>query len=202
MQKQHLSAAIFAAILNLSLLGTTAIAHVGHDSEFKGDASQVMKSVTIDSTMSATLGIKTVPIAVNGTTIKVPVSSLVDANGQSLVYVQEGTSYTPVLVKAGASAGESVELAEGNLNAGQVIVTQGGTLLYSQAMRGGSPTAAASPNPNPQTPQSGLPQYGNGPMPVDSPQGMSKTAIVATGLGGVAVLGAVALGVSKMRKKN
>ena len=198
MQKLHLSAAVFAAMLNLTVLGTSAIAHVGHDSEFQGDASQVMKPVVVDSTMASTLGIKTVPIEVKGTTIKVPVSSLVAANGQTLVYVQDGTNYTPVIVKSGASAGESVELAEGNLKAGQLIVAQGGTLLYSQAMRGGSPTANQGA-PASQTPQSGPHSHGGGPMHVDEP-GISKQAIVGAGLGGVAVLGAVAFGISKMRK--
>ena len=203
MQKLHLSAAICAAMLNLTVLGTSAIAHVGHDSEFQGDASQIMKPVVVDSTMASTLGIKTVPIEVKGTTIKVPVSSLVAANGQTLVYVQDGMNYTPVVVKSGASAGESVELAEGNLKAGQLIVAQGGTLLYSQAMRGGSPTAA-SPTATQgaqasQTPQSGLHSHGGGPMHVDEP-GISKQAIVGAGLGGAAVLGAVAFGISKMRK--
>jgi membrane fusion protein, cation efflux system len=207
MQKQYLNVAIFAAILNLSLLGTTAIAHVGHDSEFQGDASQVMKSVVVDSAMASTLGIKTVPIEVKGPTIKVPVSSLVDANGQSLVYVQDGTNYTPIFVKSGATAGEFVELAEGNLKSGQMVVTQGATLLYSQAMRGGSPTAASSSassssqNAQSPTPQSGLHKHGDGPLHMDEP-GLSKKAIVGAGFGSVAVLGAIAFGISKMRKSS
>ncbi len=195
MQRQHLSAAIFATILNLSLLGTTAIAHVGHDSEFQGDASQVMQPVVVDATMATTLGIKTTAIDVKGETLKVPVSSLVEANGQSLVYVQEGTSYKPVLVKTGASAGDTIELTEANLKSGQTIVTQGGTLLYSQALRGGTPVTAASPAPAPGTPH----HHGDGVMHVDDP-GISKKAIVAVGLGGVVVLGAIAFGISKMRK--
>ncbi len=207
MQKQHLSAAIFATILNLSLLGTTAIAHVGHDSEFQGDATQVMKPVVVDATMATTLGIKTIPIAVKGDTIKVPVSSVVEANGQSLVYVQEGTTYKPILVKTGVSAGDSIELTEANLKSGQTIVTQGSTLLYSQALRGGTPVATSSPSPASTSPASTSPaptsgtphHHGDGVMHSHD-DGISKKAIIGAGVIGVVVLGAIAFGISKMRK--
>jgi len=85
--------------------------------------------------------------------LAVPKSALVDANGKTLVFVQEQgghqenahqhtekgveeQTYEPVEVTAGRTAGDLVEIKKG-VNAGDRVVTQGTTLLYAQSLRGG-----------------------------------------------------------------
>jgi hypothetical protein len=133
------------------------LAHVGHDNEFAGgDAAKVMQPIEVDANKAATLGIKTEVIAksASGATIKVPSTSLVDANGQKLVYIQEGASYKSVSVQIGSDSGDVVEIKEGNLAPGNKIVTQGATLLYSQALRGKASTKTQTSSSQPTAPHS------------------------------------------------
>lgn len=138
-----------ALLLSLMLSASTAIAHVGHDNEFKGDGSKVTQPLTVNAETATALGIKTETLTANAdaTKLSVPNSSIVDAEGQKLVYVQEGTSYKPVVIQTGTTQGDNIEVTEGNLTPGVMLVTQGATLLYSQALRGGttsSPTPASA----------------------------------------------------------
>lgn len=120
---------------------TSLLAHVGHNSEFAGgDATKIMQPIELDANKASALGIKTEVIASSSKgLIKVPSTSLVEANGQKLVYIQEGTTYKPISVQIDSDSGDVVEIKEGNLATGNQIVTQGATLLYSQALRGKSP---------------------------------------------------------------
>ncbi|WP_293126270.1 hypothetical protein [Microcoleus sp. bin38.metabat.b11b12b14.051] len=135
-----------SVLLSLMLSASTAIAHVGHDNEFKGDGSKVTQPLTVNAETATALGIKTEALAASADAAKlaVPNSSIVDADGQKLVYVQEGTSYKPIVIQTGTTQGDKIEVTEGNLAPGVMLVTQGATLLYSQALRGGTTT---SPTP-------------------------------------------------------
>ncbi len=153
LQLNSLSIVRYGSSFLLGLLLCTAsapvLAHVGHNSEFAGgDATKIMQPIEVDASKATALGIKTEEIAPtpDGGILKVPSTSLVDANGQKLVYIQEGTTYKPISVQAGTDSGDVVEIKEGNLVSGNQIVTQGATLLYSEALRG-KPQAAAPASP-------------------------------------------------------
>lgn len=136
-------------IFGLMLATDPVLAHVGHNSEFAGgDAAKIMQPIEVDASKATALGIKTEAIAPtpDGGILKVKSTSLVDANGQKLVYIQEGTTYKPISVQIGSDSGDVVEIKEGNLVSGNQIVTQGATLLYSEALRG-KPQAAAPASP-------------------------------------------------------
>ncbi|MEG4311627.1 hypothetical protein QUB36_08080 [Microcoleus sp. AT8-B1] len=138
-------------VLGLVLCTASApvLAHVGHDNEFAGgDAAKIMQPIEVDASKATALGIKTEAIAptTDGGIVKVPSTSLVDANGQKLVYIQEGTTYKPISVQIGSDSGDVVEIKEGNLVPGNQIVMQGATLLYSEALRG-KPQAETQASP-------------------------------------------------------
>ncbi|MGQ4646461.1 efflux RND transporter periplasmic adaptor subunit [Lyngbya aestuarii] len=74
----------------------------------------------------------------NTAMLAIPSSALVDANGQQLVYVENGqNSYQPVTVIFGESFGDLVEVKSGLFEGDQVVV-EGGIMLYAQSLRGGS----------------------------------------------------------------
>lgn len=154
LQLNSLSIVRYGSSFVLGLLLCTAsvpvLAHVGHNSEFAGgDAAKIMQPIEVDANKAAALGIKTEAVAptADGGILKVPSSSsLVDANGQKLVYIQEGTTYKPISVQAGTDSGDVVEIKEGNLVPGNQIVMQGATLLYSEALRG-KPQAQTQASP-------------------------------------------------------
>jgi cobalt-zinc-cadmium efflux system membrane fusion protein len=67
--------------------------------------------------------------------LTVPASAIVDADGQSLVFVQNGEAFEPVEVMLGQTAGDRVEVTQGLFEGDQVVV-QGGLQLYAQSLRG------------------------------------------------------------------
>ncbi|MEG3868646.1 hypothetical protein QUB53_23490 [Microcoleus sp. AT8-B4] len=143
LNSSSLSIARYGSSFVLGLVLCTAsapvLAHVGHDNEFAGgDAAKIMQPIKVDASKATALGIKTEAIAptTDGGIVKVPSTSLVDANGQKLVYIQEGTTYKPISVQIGSDSGDVVEIKEGNLVPGNQIVMQGATFLYSEALRG------------------------------------------------------------------
>lgn len=66
----------------------------------------------------------------------IPQSALVEANGQSLVFVRNGNAFEPVEVTLGRTAGDQVEVLSG-LFEGDEVVTQRANQLYAQSLRGG-----------------------------------------------------------------
>ncbi|MCC3574897.1 MAG: hypothetical protein JGK30_29890 [Microcoleus sp. PH2017_40_RAT_O_B] len=153
LNSSSLSIARYGSSFVLGLMLCTAsapvLAHVGHNSEFAGgDAAKIMQPIEVDASKATALGIKTeaIPPTTDGGILKVPSTSLIDANGQKLVYIQEGTTYKPISVQIGSDSGDVVEIKEGNLVSGNQIVTQGATLLYSEALRG-KPQAEAQASP-------------------------------------------------------
>ncbi|MEA5463597.1 efflux RND transporter periplasmic adaptor subunit [Leptothoe sp. PORK10 BA2] len=69
--------------------------------------------------------------------VAIPQSAIVEANGQPIVFVQNGNSFQPVEVTLGRQAGDLVEVESG-LFEGDRIVTQRANQLYAQSLRGGS----------------------------------------------------------------
>lgn len=132
----------------------SAIAHIGHDNEFKGDGSKLTQPITVNAATATALGIKAEAISssTDATKLAIPNSSIIDANGQKLVYVQEGNSYKPIVIQTGKTQGDKIEVTEGNLKPGAMLVMQGGTLLYSQGLRGGATTSPTPLNAAPAAP--------------------------------------------------
>lgn len=71
----------------------------------------------------------------------IPQSALVEANGQTLVFVRNGNAFEPVDVTLGRTAGDQVEVLSG-LFEGDEIVTQRANQLYAQSLRGGNAAPA------------------------------------------------------------
>jgi hypothetical protein len=169
-QLSSLSIARYGSSFVLGLMLCTAsapvLAHVGHNSEFAGgDAAKIMQPIEVDGDKAAALGIKTEAVAptADGGILKVPSTSLVDANGQKLVYIQEGATYKPISVQIGSDSGDVVEIKEGNLVSGNQIVTQGATLLYSEALRG-KPQAQTQASPATSQTAEAQPDRGSSPL--------------------------------------
>lgn len=75
--------------------------------------------------------------------VVIPQSALVEANGQQLVFVQNGNSFQPVEIVLGRQAGNLVEVKSG-LFEGDRVVTQRANQLYAQSLRGGGATEEAA----------------------------------------------------------
>lgn len=74
--------------------------------------------------------------------LAIPKTAVVDANGQSLVFVQNGNTFEPVEVLVGKQAGDLIEVKEG-LFEGDQVVTQRAQQLYAQSLRGNGATGEA-----------------------------------------------------------
>ncbi|MEB3279931.1 MAG: efflux RND transporter periplasmic adaptor subunit [Lyngbya sp.] len=72
--------------------------------------------------------------------LSIPENAIVEANGKTLVYVQNGQDFTPVEVRLGQQFADKVEILQG-LFEGDKIVTEGAIQLYAQSLRGGTKTA-------------------------------------------------------------
>ncbi|HEY9626479.1 MAG TPA: efflux RND transporter periplasmic adaptor subunit, partial [Coleofasciculaceae cyanobacterium] len=71
--------------------------------------------------------------------VAIPQSAIVEANGQQLVFVQNGNTFQPVEVTLGREAGDLVEIESGLFD-GDRVVTQRANQLYAQSLRGGGAT--------------------------------------------------------------
>ncbi|AFY92965.1 efflux RND transporter periplasmic adaptor subunit [Chamaesiphon minutus] len=74
--------------------------------------------------------------------LAIPTSAVVDANGKKVVYVQNGNAFQAAEVTFGRTSGDMVEVKTG-LFAGDMVVTQRGTQLFAQSLRGGGEKPAA-----------------------------------------------------------
>lgn len=74
--------------------------------------------------------------------LSVPRSAVVEIDGRTLVFVQNGDAFEPVDVTVGRQAGNRLEITHGLFEGDQVVV-QGGLQLYAQSLRGASNTAEA-----------------------------------------------------------
>lgn len=78
--------------------------------------------------------------------VAIPSSAVVEANGKTLVYVQNGNAFEAVEVSLGKISGDLVEVKTG-LFEGDQIVTQRATQLYAQSLRGGGKADTPSAKP-------------------------------------------------------
>jgi cobalt-zinc-cadmium efflux system membrane fusion protein len=70
--------------------------------------------------------------AAHGTAISIPLSAMLDDNGQSVVFVAEGDGYKKKMVTLGLKSDDRVEILTG-LNAGDKVVVKGNYLLLEQS---------------------------------------------------------------------
>lgn len=130
------SSLLFSSVLALSLvMGTpAALAHADHGDEFQAEGG--INRVTVNPDADALLGIQVSPIeAVDDTgAVMIPISALVEDNGQQLVFVEYEGFYEPVTVTTGESQGELIEILEG-LSVGEQLVTQGSLSLYAESRK-------------------------------------------------------------------
>jgi cobalt-zinc-cadmium efflux system membrane fusion protein len=71
--------------------------------------------------------------------LTIPPSSIIEANGKSIVYVKNGQSFEPAEVTLGQQFGQLVEVKNG-LFEGDEIVIEGAMQLYAQSLRGSRQT--------------------------------------------------------------
>ncbi len=132
-----------AAVLTLST-PAIAFAHVGHGDEFQ--ATGGIQKVKVNAATDKQLGIEVKEITsatVSGKAVLIPFTSLVEADGKQLIFVQYQNFYEPVPVKTGASKGDLIEITEG-LSVGEKLVTQGSLTLYAESRKTKPTTATAA----------------------------------------------------------
>jgi membrane fusion protein, cation efflux system len=209
MKPLPLVSSILAASLALSA-PTLVFAHIGHGDEFQSQGGTQRVKVSAES--DQILGILVTPIAQaaeGGTGVMVPVTSLVDADGKKLVFVQYNDFYEPVPVTTGATKGELIEVTKG-LSVGEKLVTQGSLSLYAESRK--TQTTEASPSPaaiattqattsHAQADAQGIPHSHNAAgnmaqLPSDGAEkkgGFPIGLLTAVGGGAVVLVGAVTL---------
>jgi cation efflux system membrane fusion protein len=141
---QSLIRAVLITTVLLSL-PKLALSHVGHGDEFQ--ATGGIERVEVNPETDQMLGIVVTPIAPaadGSASILVPITALVNAEDQQLVFVQYENFYEPVPVTTGATQGELIEVMDG-LSVGENLVTQGSLSLYAESRKTQSPETAATP---------------------------------------------------------
>lgn len=129
---------MMGSILTVTLAVATpnlSLAHVGHGDEFQAEGG--IERVQVNPETDSMLGIVATPIdeaATEGFGVMIPMTALVDADGQPLVFVQYENYYEPVFVTTGVSEGELIEVTEG-LSVGEDLVTQGSLSLYAESRK-------------------------------------------------------------------
>ncbi len=93
--------------------------------------------------------------------IAIPQSAVVEANGQTLVFVRNGNAFEPVDVTLGRTAGDRVEVLTG-LFEGDEVVTQRANQLYAQSLRGGNAEPAEETAPAEAVAATGVPWWALG----------------------------------------
>jgi membrane fusion protein, cation efflux system len=202
---------------SLAIASPTAVfAHVGHGDEFQAEGG--INRVQVNAETDPLLGIEVnsiEPAADGSAAVLIPVTALVDADGQQLVFVEYENFYEPVPITIGATQGELVEVTEG-LSVGENLVTQGSLSLYAESRKtqsaaSPSPDEAASSQPSANHAQAdaqGIPHShdaaGNLVQSAETPPesgGFPMGIVAALGGGAALVAGAIALlsGKSKQR---
>jgi cation efflux system membrane fusion protein len=137
---------VSAALAGILAVASPVFAHVGHGDEFQSKGK--IQRVQINSETDQQFGIIVTPIAQTAKSaagVMVPVTSLVEADGKQLVFVQYQNFYEPVEVKTGKTQGENIEVIDG-LSVGEKLVTQGSLSLYAQSRKTQKADPVASPN--------------------------------------------------------
>ncbi len=124
-----------------------ALSHVGHGDEFQ--ATGGIERVEVNPEIDEMLGIVVTPIAPaadGSASILVPITALVNAEDQQLVFVQYQNFYEPVPVTTGTTQGELIEVLDG-LSVGENLVTQGSLSLYAESRKTQTPETSATSEP-------------------------------------------------------
>jgi membrane fusion protein, cation efflux system len=202
------TSSLMSSLLAVGLLvmsPTMSLAHVGHGDEFQTEGG--IERVPAKAETDSILGIQVSPIeqtSTSGAGVLIPVTSLVEADGKQLVFVQYDNFYEPVPVVTGATQGDLIEVTEG-LSVGEQLVTQGSLSLYAESRKTQS-SEVATEEASPVTTEAhkkadaeGIPHShdakGNLVTEADSGQTESKSFPVglAIALGSLAALGIGAL---------
>jgi membrane fusion protein, cation efflux system len=134
---------LLAVVLTLST-PAIAFAHVGHGDEFQSKGGIQKVKVNADTDKQLGIEVKAItPETGGGKAVLIPVTSLVDADGKQLVFVQYQNFYEPVPVKTGTTKGDLIEITEG-LSVGEKLVTQGSLTLYAESRKTKPTTATAA----------------------------------------------------------
>lgn len=209
---------LISSILAVSLAISTqsvVFAHVGHGDEFQSQGG--VQKVKVNPETDPMLGITVTPItpaADGGAAVMIPVTSLVDADGKQLVFVQYKNFYEPVPITTGATKGELIEVTQG-LSAGEKLVTQGSLSLYAESRKtqtadtAASPAATASPvtdQTHAQADAQGIPHSHNaaGNLVAQAGEATPKSSgfpMILAAVGGGAALLVGTIGVMSTRKK-
>lgn len=161
------SSSLVAAAL---LLATPAVAHVGHGDEFQNQGN--VRQVKANAATDGLLGVTTEQPQQGPAGLTVPAAAVVDADGQSLVFVKSGTTYDPVVVTLGDSSGDRVTVTSG-VSADEAVVVQGALTLYAESKKTQQVPAAS---PVATAPRAGL-----------NPVAIGAAAVALLALAGVAV---------------
>jgi membrane fusion protein, cation efflux system len=204
---------VLAAILAISS-PAPVFAHVGHGDEFQSKGG--IQKVQVNAATDQLLGIEVKPIAPatgGGEAVMIPVTSLVEADGNQLVFVQYGNFYEPVPVKTGESKGDLIEITEG-LSVGEKLVTQGSLTLYAESRKTKTTdTTATSPTTtHAQADAQGIPHGHNAsgnmtqqPSEIAQQPAQSKSEFpiltYAIAGGGALLVAGTAVGILANRKK-
>ncbi|WP_221630217.1 MULTISPECIES: hypothetical protein [unclassified Synechococcus] len=172
------------ALFAIPIATPIAVAHVGHGDEFQqqGDARQVQRNAESDGL----LGVATAKPEQGPDGLSVPSTALVDANGKPLLFVQTEKTYDPVVVKTGASQGDSVVVTEG-IDPTDDVVISGALSLYAESLKTQQAEPAAADN------KAGAQEDNK----TASNAGLPMPALAA---GGVVVLAAGAIWLSRRKK--
>ncbi|MCT7956851.1 cobalt transporter [Laspinema palackyanum] len=173
---------ITTVVLSLPKL---ALSHVGHGDEFQ--ATGGIERVEVNPETDPMLGIVVTPIAPaadGSASILVPITALVNAEDQPLVFVQYQNFYEPVPVTTGATQGELIEVIEG-LSVGENLVTEGSLSLYAESRKTQTPETAATPEatatPEPVVTQSTPLIEDPAPQPLETAQQPLATPATESG---------------------
>ena len=178
-----LSCALLCGGFQGLVVSPAALAHSGHGDEFvqNGEVDQVKASPDQDQLLGITTA---APQSEPDGQLSVPTVAIVDANGQSLVFVRSGTTYDPVFVVLGAVTGDRTVVLEG-VSADEQVVVSGALSLYAESQKKdrvpaeASPASTASAKPaqaNDQSAQTSTPAW-------LLPGGVGVLVILAVGLG-------------------
>ncbi|MDX1978192.1 MAG: cobalt transporter [Pseudanabaenaceae cyanobacterium bins.68] len=185
----------YGLVLGLTVsLPTPTFAHVGHGDEFQAEGG--INRVPVKAETDSLLGITVTEIApaANGSSaVLIPVTSVVDADGKQIVFVQYNNFYEPVPITTGATEGELVEVSKG-LSVGEKLVTQGSLSLYAESRKTQNAEASSTPVAEPPVTSPEVPNT-TAQAEVNNTQ-QNEFPTVPVAIGGVAVLavgGAIAV---------
>lgn len=199
---------IISSILAVSLVvgtPTVVLAHAGHGDEFQSEGGIERVPVKAETDQMLGITVESIAPAPDGSsTVMIPATALVDADGQQLVFVKYEDFYEPVKVTTGETQGELIAVTQG-LTVGENLVTQGGLSLYAESKKTQPSSEAIT---TPQTDENHAQADAEGiPHSHDDEGNLVESKQLPLGLfagigGGAVLLVGGAIAVTKNRGKN